>query len=79
MTGAHIRLPIRPKRGNSFYRDKDDKPVATLCGAAVTDRDVSYAYAKTEGFRRHVALYQHNFPLCADCVELKRGETDGQV
>src|ERR1041385_3118678 len=35
----HIRHRIRPRGGNSFYRDRNPRPTSTLCGAPVTDRD----------------------------------------
>lgn len=49
----HIRKPMPRKGGNSFYRDKNDysKFCVTLCGAAITDRDVDFRTAGTKKFR----------------------------
>lgn len=60
---THIRHRMPRKGGNSFYRDKTDytRFCKTLCGAAVTDRDVDYATANTKKFRTS------EWPVCAAC------------
>ena len=52
------------KRGNSFYRDKNDysKYAVSLCGAPITDQDVDFFTAGTKKFRAG------GWPTCPACV-----------
>lgn len=36
----HIRKPLRPSRGNQFYRDKSDRGQGTYCGAPEGYKDI---------------------------------------
>lgn len=62
----HIRKPMPPRRGSSFYRDKNDysKYAVTLCGAPITDRDVDFRTAGTKKFTAGVYAWS----LCVDCA-----------
>lgn len=68
---SHIRKPLPPKRGNSFYRDKTDytKFALTLCGAAVTDRDIDWQYAGTKKCQE--AMRKAQWPVCEICAKLR--------
>lgn len=62
------------KGGNNFYRDKNDytKFCVTLCGAAITDKDIDYATANTKKFRAS------NFPICQACID-KQNEMQAAI
>ena len=62
---GHIRQQLIPKGGNSCYRDTNVRQAHTLCGAAVTDRDVDYRYAGTKVFAQSAAS------ACRACVALR--------
>ncbi len=66
---AHIRRPMPPKRGNSFYRDKTDysKYALSLCGAPITPKDVDYRTAGTKKF-----LFEYATQVCQTCLEVRR-------
>ena len=54
---GHIRARLRPKRGNSFYRDHNERETHTLCGAPVTLEDVPW----------NSGPHQWIGPICASC------------
>lgn len=62
-TVSHIRQPLPPKGGNSFYRDNNDysKFAVSLCGAPITDKDIDYRLAGTKKFK------SSGWPVCMDC------------
>ena len=62
---GHIRQQLPRKGGNAFYRDTTVRQAHTLCGAAVTDRDVDYRYASTKVFAQSAAS------ACRACVALR--------
>jgi hypothetical protein len=75
MAVTHIRKPLPKKGGNSFYRDNRIFTATTLCGEAVTDRDVDYRYGGTKTFQKWTAsalVCQHGL-VCQDCVKLRKG------
>ena len=37
----HIRLPLRPRGRNQWYKDQSERPSKTYCGADCTDHDVA--------------------------------------
>jgi len=63
---SHIRAAMPRKGGNSFYRDKTDYTAyaKTLCGAAVTDKDVDLRTASTKKFQAS------GWPVCQACANL---------
>ena len=64
---SHIRQPLPPKGGNSFYRDTRVHESKTLCGAPVTDRDVDHRYGGTKVFAKWVASSDGRAcPKCCD-------------
>ena len=65
---GHIRQQLPRKGGNAFYRDTTVRQAHTLCGAAVTDRDVDYRYAGTKVFGHWAASGDR---ACAACVALR--------
>jgi hypothetical protein len=70
---GHIRQQLPRKGGNSFYRDTTVRQAHTLCGAAVTDRDVDYRYAGTKVFAQSAAFGDR---ACAACVALRTPNAD---
>ena len=67
----HIRKPVPRKGGNNFYRDKNDysRFAASLCGAAITDRDVDYLQAGTKLFAKWSD--EHQGETCEQCLTLR--------
>lgn len=60
---AHIRQPfLRSLRTHRNWVAVRDPEPRTLCGATVTDRDVSYTTAGTKKFRAS------GWPVCAACL-----------
>jgi len=64
MVLAHVLIQRPHKRGNQFYRDKNDyaRYSKTLCGADITGKDIPYFTAGTKSFRAS------GWPVCAECM-----------
>lgn len=59
---VHVRTKPPRRRGNQWYRDNDCPPAYTLCGAPVTDRDLSLFEARTKRLRKWCE--EHVCPAC---------------
>ena len=66
MTTFHIRLRLRRRGGNRFYKDRSPRPVGTFCGAPVTEYDAAWAE------RHRVAPFGDHSPclICQQLVEV---------
>lgn len=71
---AHVRKHVVKVGGNPFYRSELlSGPVATLCGAPVTNLDlpVRWVYRKTFDRKNHEAICE--VTICERCLELAKG------
>lgn len=50
--------------GSQFYRDRRERAVSTLCGAAATDKDLSIADGK------RVVAGKIQWPVCQKCAAI---------
>lgn len=68
---SHVRQPLPRRRGNSFYKDRRDlaRFAATLCGAAVTDRDWDVRSARA---KRNAAMAA--IEVCPACLAALEGK-----
>lgn len=67
-TIQHIRMPLPPRGGNSFYRDKRDfLTTATYCGAEITCYDVNARDVNTKTARVFYANTDAVFAVCDSC------------
>lgn len=69
LRGFHLRVPMRRRGGNSFYRDKSQRPVQTLCGAPVGDHDAPETIASTKLHGPYALAYC--CPACAAAYRAK--------
>jgi hypothetical protein len=73
-TIQHIRTPLPPRGGNSFYRDKRDlsAKAQTYCGAELTGYDVNRRDVSTKKARAFYAKPNAVWAVCESC-KLKAG------
>lgn len=78
MPTFHVRKPLPPKGGNSFYRDKSDRTKfsVSVCGAPITSNDVDFRTAGTKRFlnsdfaKGSADFTARNIPTCCtDCLK----------
>ena len=65
----HIRRPLRPARGNQFYRDESDRGRGTYCKAPETDHDISH-----RDKARPWVVGGVDYEPCADCSRIRQEE-----
>lgn len=66
----HVRKPMPPKRGNSWYRDKRTIESATFCGSECTSNDVAYRDTGYKKFNANDPFWVSRGGICAQCLEL---------
>ena len=70
----HIRHPLRPLGGNSFYRDKSVRESATLCGAPCDYFDVLLRDTRYKNFNTADPFYVSKGGFCPSCLEIARSK-----
>lgn len=68
---VHVRTKPPPKRGNQWYRDRSIPAAHTLCGAPLTDRDLSLREARFKCVQAWCR--QHACPICMEIALRGRG------